>query len=300
MDELRERDPAAVEPEPITPEEEERPTALVIAQFFLIPLAIILACAGLFVLFGLLTGDEKDAADYLAEVQSGSADRRYQAAFELSKVLARDPTLAREPGFVPELTRVFQERRGQEPALRRYLALALGRVADPRSVDALIAGLADDDSQTRIYVIWALGAVGDARASPHLADLLRDPDPGVRKMAAYALGNLGDPAVAAPLRQALEDPAADVQWNAALSLGRLRDRAALPALHRMLDRGYLDRIEGVTPEQKEEAVVNAIQALRILADPESIGLIEALATGDPSIPVRAAAHAALAELRGER
>ena len=298
MDELQERDPAAMDPEPVLEEDGERPTFLIIAQFFLIPLLVISVSVGLFFMFGLMTGESQDPSEYLADVRSGSKARRYQAAYELSKLLSYDKEAAREPRFVRELGRIFAESGDAEPELRRYLALALGQLGDPRTLDALLTGLDDEDAQTRIYTIWAVGRVGDPRASGRLVKLLSDPDPGVRKTAAYALGSLGDPQVRSSLTKALDDPVVDVRWNAALSLGQLKDPASLPTLRRMLDREYLDGIKQLTPVQKGEAMVNSIRALAILGDPGSLELLDRLAAGDPNLKVRAAAFEAAKVLRG--
>jgi HEAT repeat protein len=298
MDELKERDPAAMEPEPVLEEEDERPTFLIIAQFFLIPLVVISVCVGLFFLFGMMTGESQDPSEYLAEVRSGSKARRYQAAYELSKLLSYNKELAQDPAFVRELARIFAESGDAEPELRRYLALALGQLGDPRTLDALLAGLDDEDAQARIYTIWAIGRVGDPRASVRLAALLSDPDAGVRKTAAFALGSLGDLEVRGPLVAALEDPVVDVRWNAALSLGQLKDPASLPTLRRKLDRGYLDGIPQLTAEQKGEAMVNAIRALAILGDPAELELLDRLGDDDPNLEVRSAALDAAKSLRG--
>ena len=104
---------------------------------------------------------------------------------------------------------------------------------------------------------------------------------------------LGDPSAPPSLEAVLEDEVVDVQWNAALSLGQMRDRAALPVLYRMLDRDYLDRVEGITPEQKQEAMVNAIRALVILEDRASADLLVRLSAEDPDLGVRSAALEAL-------
>jgi len=300
MDELKEREPAELEDEPIETEADEGSDWKVVLQFFVIPLVIIASAAGVFLLFGLLTEESRTASEYLAEVRTGSKTRRYQAAYELSKYLVykKEEALA-EPGFATELARVFSELEGQEPEVRRYLALALGHMADPRTVDALLGGVGDPDSETRIYSIWALGAVGDRQAVPGLVDILSDADPGVRKMAAHSLGNLGDPSAGPALQAALDDPAVDVAWNAALALGQLGDPAGRQILLRMVDRDYLDGVEGLTPTQKKEVLVNAIKVLAGLEGEGTEELIDRLAQNDPDLEVRSAAMTALKALRGE-
>jgi HEAT repeat protein len=298
VDELQEKDPVAVEPEPVVAaDEEDRPTFLVIAQFFLIPLVVISVAVGIFFLFGLMTGEPADPSQYLAEVRSGSKARRYQAAYELSKLLAYDKDAARDPAFVRELARLFSESAGAEPEMRRYLALALGQVADPATLDALVVGLDDPDAQTRIYTAWAVGAVGDARGAGPLILRLADADAGVRKTAAFALGGLRAAAAVEPLRGALDDEVIDVRWNAALALAQLGDAGALGVLRRMLDRSSLDGIEGITAEQKSEAMLNAIRGVALLGDVDSLDLLDRVAEADPVLEVRSAARTAASALR---
>lgn len=300
MDELKERDPAELEDEPIDAPADEGSDWKVVLQFFIIPLIIIASAAGVFLMFGLLTEESRTASEYLAEVRTGSKTRRYQAAYELSKYLVykKEEALA-EPGFATELARVFTELEGHEPKVRRYLALALGHMEDPLTVDALLGGLGDPDSETRIYCIWALGAVGDPRAVPGLTGILSDADPGVRKMAAHSLGNLGDPAASPALQAALDDPVVDVAWNAALALGQLGDPAGTQVLLRMLDREYLEGVEGITPLQQEEVMVNAIKVLAALKGEGAEELIDRLAQDDPDMKVRSAAMTAQMAWRGE-
>jgi HEAT repeat protein len=294
VDEIQERDPAEVGPEPIGPEEDERPTFLVVAQFFLIPLVVIAVCVGIFYLFGALTQESRSALDYLAEVRTGSKARRFQAAYELSKLLVYEKEAAREPGLATELARVFVDLEGgDEPEARRYLALALGHVADPRTVDALLSGLGDPDAETRIYTVWALGAVGDPRAVPPLVGRAADSDPAVRKMALYTLGSLGDERALPALRTALEDSVVDVRWNAALGLAQMGDPSGRVVLHRMLDHTSLDAIEKLQPQQKQEAMLNAIRALGLLGDVTSTDLLETLSRDDPDLEIRSEARKVL-------
>jgi HEAT repeat protein len=133
---------------------------------------------------------------------------------------------------------------------------------------------------------------------PPLVGLLADADRGVRKMACFSLGALRDPASGPALQELLADPVADVQWNAALALSQQGDLAALPVLRRMLQRDYLDRVEGMQPDQKEEAMVNAIRGLVLLRDAESTEPLTRLSADDPAMPVRAAALDAIATIGG--
>ncbi len=191
---------------------------------------------------------------------------------------------------------LFQEI--EDVSIRRYLALILGYTRDRESVPLLVEAVDSDDSEMRIYALWALGTIGDPRAGGPLLEAAAAADAGLRKTAAFALGELGDAAAAAPLRRLLEDPVADVRWNAALALARLGDAAAVPVLRRMLDRSLTDQVPEIRPEQQEEAMVSAIEALRALDGAASGSLFARLAKEDPSLKVRQAAIAAERALGG--
>src|SRR5213083_787216 len=104
-------------------------TPFLVLQFFIFPMAIVAVCVAVFVVFGLIASEAKSARDYLNEVRTGSANQRWQAAFELSKVLqARKDKALSDPRFIDEVGRTFDEAQRDDPRVRRYLALALGRI----------------------------------------------------------------------------------------------------------------------------------------------------------------------------
>jgi HEAT repeat protein len=284
---------------PAGAESPRQSTPFLVVQFFLFPLGIVAVCVAVFVIFGMIASEGRSAKDYLDEVRSGSANRRWQAAFELAKVLqaGRDPAL-KDPRFVDEMTRVFAQSSGDDPRVRRYLALALGRVGDRRILPALLAavdesapGGARPDPETHVYTIWALGAVRAPEAAPRLVELSGSQDAGVRKAAVHALGALpGDPARQA-LVAALSDRTDDVRWNAALALAQRRSADADRVLLEMLDRKALETLS-MTDEQREDTLVQAAAAAALVPTPELHAALERLRDQDPSLKVRDAARAA--------
>ena len=297
MMESTETPAAAPEAEPEAPPRQTTP--FLVLQFFIFPMAIVAVCVTVFVIFGLIASEGKGARAYLDEVRTGSANRRWQAAFELSKVLQarKDPSLA-EPGFADELVRVFSGAGADDPRVRRYLALALGRLGDKRAVPALVQaadprGDTPADPDTQVYAVWALGAIGDPEAIPILVKLAGSEDAGLRKAAAHALGSFPDEAARSALLTAVNDPVEDVRWNAAVALARRRDPAAAPVLLQMMDRRHLATIADLTPEQREEAILQAVPAAGVVPAPALRSALEGLRDSDPSMKVRAAARAAL-------
>jgi HEAT repeat protein len=296
--------PAQGAPEGETPAAEppvRQSTPFLVLQFFIFPLSIVAVCVTVFVVFGLIASEGKGPRQYLDEVRTGSANRRWQAAFELTKVLQahRDPAL-KDPRFVDEAVRTFQESASDDPRVRRYLALALGRLGDRRAVPALLQAAKDAspdgahaDPETQIYAVWALGAIGDPEALPGLVELSRSEDAGVRKTAVHALGSFPGESAHAVLVKALEDTVEDVRWNAAVALARRRDAAAAPVLLEMLDRAHLGAVPGMTEEQRVDTLLLAIEAAAVVPDPRLKDALARLREGDVSLKVREAARAAL-------
>jgi HEAT repeat protein len=274
--------------------EEPKPQALSLpVRLFLIPALIVVAVGVVLLLYRLLGGAEATPREILAEIESGSGHRRWQAAYELSRILTRDGSAAEDPALGPEMARLFANADGRDPRVRRYLALCLGRIGTPTAVPALIAALDDADGETRVYSAWALGAIGDTSAAAALAAHAADEDPGMRKMIAYSLGNLGgSPAARPALLRLLVDEVPDVRWNAALGLARLGDPAGREVLRQMVDRVYLGAIPDMTAVQRDEVVLNGVAGIALLGAESYATELTALAERDPNPNVRAAADRA--------
>src|SRR5688572_7830922 len=138
-------------------------------QFFLIPLLVVGATVLVYIGFRSLLSEDRSAEEYLTDIRTGGSNRRWPAAYELSRLMA-DPSFAKqdEATLAPELARAFADSKTDDPRVRQYLALTLGRLTPPLAADTrrlLIEALEDPDSQTRINALWALGATGDVGAA---------------------------------------------------------------------------------------------------------------------------------------
>jgi hypothetical protein len=302
-------DPDLAVHEPMRPPESPIAPSRRRSPLLLLALALPALAIVVYALFGLIANEGKSSADCLDEIRlrRGGA---WQAALELSRLLPFEDPSRRNARFVPQLLSLFEAARDDDPRLRRYLALALRELRDPRAAGPLLAALRDPDLLTRIYAAWALGAIGDPRAAEGLVPLLQDEEADLRKVAAFALGALRDwgaagARVAPALRGTLNDPVEDVAWNAALALARQGDAAGLPLLHRMLDRGYLAGVRRpdengiarrLTESQKEEAMLNALKSLALLRERGPLETVRSLRDADPSLKVRQAAAETLAAL----
>jgi hypothetical protein len=312
MEKLVERESAARTPLVAAP-------ALAV-QFFLIPLIVVGATVLAYLGFRSLLIDDRSPQDYLTEIRTGGANRQWPAAYDLSRLMS-DPAVRADRALAPALVRAFEDTRDGDPRVRRYLALAIGRLdppLPPEAVSALAASLDEpatpwqpdwfsrfngwteiDINEARITTIWALGSSGDPTVVPRLQLLMDSPDAGIRKMTVYALGALPGDAQLATLRDALGDDTPDVRWNAAIGLARHGNPEGVRVLRQMLDRPYVEQT--VKREVRLDAdvdpvadvIIGGLRALAALKDASLRASIEDLSRQDPSMKVRQAALEAL-------
>ena len=270
-------------------------------QFFLIPLAVVGMVTLVYGGFRMLLSSERTPQELLSDVRVGGRERRWPAAYELSRLLSNPETETQFPGLGTDIVQAFSQSDGDDPRVRRYLALAVGRLNNPpaAAVGELLASLEDPDTETRITVIWALASLGDSTTVNEIGQMYQSEDSGVRKMAVYALGILSPDGRDATLRTALEDSVADVQWNAAVALARHGNREGMMVIGRMLDRAYVERMVTRIPtsdaniDPVSEVIVSGLEAAAALRASELRSSIEALSESDVNLRVREVALKAL-------
>jgi HEAT repeat protein len=319
MDKLVERESATRNPLVAAP-------ALAV-QFFLIPLAVVAITVSVYVGFRSLLADNRGPKDYLAEIQNGGSDRRWPAAYELSRLMD-DPKVRADRSLGPALVGAFERAKEDDPRIRRYLALAIGRLDPPMSREAIAALGASLDEETRpagqdwisrftgwstsdigevrISAIWALGASGDAAVATRLQPLYASPDAGIRKMVVYSLGALPGDAQLTTLRTALQDEMPDVRWNAAVALSRHANHEGVPVLRQMLDRSYVEQTvkrevrQDVDQDPIADVMISGLRAAATLKDEQLRLTIERLSENDRSMKVRQSALETLKVLGAQR
>jgi HEAT repeat protein len=262
------------------------PAGRLLVQFFLIPAFVVGIAVFVFWLFGSLAVDRKTPADLLSDVRTGSRNQRWQAAFELTKKLPALTDPAEKAAFSAAAIQAFEGAGADDPRVRRYLTLVLGRIGDPKSVPLLEGALGDKDAETRLYALWALALVGDPKSAPKVRPLLESEDPGVRKTAAFAAGRMEDGDAIPQLRRLLSDAVLDVRWNAALALATLDDPSGKDVLLGMCDRAALRLTPGLSADQQEDALLNGLRGLVLLKDPNARSLGQRMVDADPSLRVR--------------
>ncbi len=200
--------------------------------------------------------------------------------------------------------------------VRSNAAWALGKIKDPRGVDALIVALKDADANVKNEAVSALASIGTPAIAPLIA-ALKDTDKTLRGYAARALISIGAPALA-PLIAALKDTDDNTREYASVALGEIKDpRAVEPLIAALKDTDAQVRvnaawasaqikdaraIEPLIAALKDEDLrvrENAAYGLEQINDPRAIEpLIAALK--DTEADVRTDVSGALADMKDPR
>ena len=251
--------------------------------------------------FRSLLADDRTAQDYVAEVRAGGTNRRWPAAYELSRLMA-DPKVRADRTLGPALVKAFEAAKDDDPRVRRYLALAIGRLDPPLPAEAVADLSRAQRSRQRGADQHDLGARIVRRPGsvvPKVQPLYESSDAGIRKMVVYALGALPGDAQLVTLRTALQDSAADVRWNAAVALARHGSHEGVGVLRQMLDRAYVEQAVTRDVRQDEDqdpvadVMISGLRAAAALKDETLKPSVTSLSQQDRSMKVRQAAIEAL-------
>jgi HEAT repeat protein len=169
--------------------------------------------------------------------------------------------------------------------LARHADLALGEIATPAAVAALVAALAAPPvpEEAKLGLLHAGRAAVEA-----LEGVVGHGTPSSAVLAAALLGEIGDRRATATLSDAIASPesGAVVVRVAIEALERLRDPSAVPALARAAESAPAD------------LRLQAFAALTALCDPRSVAVLEGgLADSDPRVRASAAQLAGLLDAR---
>ena len=266
---------------------------VIVHSFFVIPFLLAVLSVLFLTAVRILTMEKRTAYDYLKDVKVGGLPKRWQSAFELSRILANPEVLPREERFSRELIDAFTAAKEDDERVKQYLSLAMARTGRPEFVPILIQALADKKDENVHAFIYALGILKDVRAVSVLLKYLDDADSRIRLAAVMALGNIGAPETREKLRGMLNDAEPNVRWDAAIALAKMKDTAAKEPLLTMLDRAYLAQFPEVDSQEQAKILIVTIQAAAPFKDPDLIKEFEKLSQNDKNMNVRQAAFDAI-------
>ena len=267
---------------------------VVIHSFFVVPFIIAIFAVIIFLVIRLMTTEPNSARDYLEDVKIGGTTKRWQGAFELSKLLLNPKMIPKDEMFVNEMISTFEySSNDRDKRIRQYLAIAMGATKDERYSSTLINAIESTDIGVVQACAFALGNIGDTKAIEPLKKILSDSDPQVRLHGVIALGKIGGQSSIDPLRKMLTDIEPNIRWDAAIGLAKQKDSSGRSILLDLLDRKYLNSFPNVDEKEKVQVILVTISVSHFVQNQELKLKLERLMNEDLNLKIREAARIAL-------
>ena len=255
--------------------------------FFLIPLLITIFGVMFFFMFKVLTYETSSPDEYLTDIQIGSATKRWQSAFELSKLLSHPELVPNDAGFRNKMISIYRNSIHDDPMVRTYMALAMGQTGQQEYGSVLIDGLNDKDNGSRLAAIQALGILRYTSAVKGIQKFVAEKYSNAERLAAaIALGNIGDKSTIPILKKLLDDEEPNLRWDAAIALAKLEDSSGNDVIVNLLDRSYFDHFNEVNSDEEDQAILIAIQISSQFPSKSFVKNLLTLATFDKNMQIR--------------
>ena len=274
--------------------EKESTLQVVVHSFFVVPLIIAVFAVIIYLFIRLMTSEPNSARDYLEDVKIGGTTKRWQGAFELSKLLSNPKMVPKDEMFVNEMISTFKYSSNDRDArIQQYLAIAMGATKDERYTKTLIEAMNDSDEGVVQACAFALGNIGKYDAIDPLKGLLDNPEPQIRLHAVIALGKIGSLSTAPDLRKMLSDPEPNVRWDASIALAKQKDSSGRSILIDLLDRKYLNSFPNIDEKEKVQVILVAISVSHFIQNQELKTVLSNIRDNDDNLKIREAARIAL-------
>jgi|TARA_B100001250_G_scaffold96976_1_gene81234 HEAT repeat protein len=243
-----------------------------------------------FLLFRFITFETDDASELLNQVKIGSATKRWQSAYELSKVLNNPETIPQEMTFKNQMISAYDHSINDDPLVRAYLAIAMGATGDKFYGNELIKGLKDDARESRLAAIQAVGMVRSEEAVMDLIHIVKKSDYQDERLAAtMSLGFIGDDRSIPMLNELLEDDEPNIRWDAAIALAKMGETSSVPIVENLMDRDYLMTFAELDYKEINKVIMTAIKTSSLIQDDRFEPRLIDLARSDENLTIRDAA-----------
>ena len=206
-----------------------------------------------------------------------------QIGGQVATAMATQNVVAADPKTIEALIAALAD---SDPDVRETVVMTLGRMRDQRIVPALLPLLKDSNADVREHAVFALTRSGDPRAVAAVMTMIDDASPDVRQQAVHLLGQSRNREAVPSLLKALKDSSADVRQQAVFGLGHLRDASAVEPL--------LDALKDSSADVRQQAAF----ALGQIRDPKALPALTA-ALRDAVADVRQQAAFAIGQIAGQ-
>jgi HEAT repeat protein len=271
---------------PIPNEPEKSIFKILFHSFVIIPFLVAASLVFIYSLFSLLTYEDATPYDYLNDIKIGGATKRWQSAFELSKVLYISDEISKDDRFISEMINIFKQSKHDDNRVRQYLALAMGRTGNSRYIDPLLSEIENENTENIPAIIRALGLLKSGKAVQKLKLFLDHEDENIRLQTVIAFGNIADPTVIEDLKKSLYDSQPNIRWDAAISLAKIGDDSGREIILKLIEGKFFINFPEVDIRERDQARIIAIRAGILLNDPIINSKIQELADEENNINIR--------------
>mgnify|MGYP001174490513 FL=1 len=272
-------------------EEKKSVFQVIIHSFFVVPFIIAIFGVLIFLMVRVLTLEPRTAHDYLEDVKIGGSTKRWQGAFELSKILANPKSIPKDDRFVNDLISTYKYSENErDNRIQIYLALAMGRTRDIRYSDILEKSLNSEDEQILSAAIFSLGLIGSQNSMEKLLNFYDHSSARVRHQLSVALGSYNNDQSRKILYKLLNDIEPNVRWDAAISLAKQNDNKGRRIILDLMDRKYLDSFPNIDPIEQSQAMMTAIAVSKKILDDEIKEVLVDLMENDINMKIRQSAR----------
>ena len=272
------------------PETKQGIFGVIVHSFFVVPFLLAVLGVLFFSAVRILTMEKHSVYDYLKDVQTGGATKRWQAAFELSRILSNKDAVPHEDKFVDGMIAAYEASKHDDDRVRQYLIMAMARTGNQKFVEPLLKDLPEEKDENLYAIISGLGILKNSLAVPALLKYLDDENARMRLATVIALGNIGDPQAIDFLKRMLIDSEPNVTWDAAIALAKMNDKSGKGIILKLLDRNYLSSYPNLNTSQQTHVVMVAIEATESWNDPDIKGVLQKLFESDKNMNIRSLSY----------
>jgi HEAT repeat protein len=267
-----------------------------VLRLFGIPAVVTIVAIGVYFLFGMIAHERQSVQGYLEKIQSAKGNRKWQAAFDLSRFIDGKDSEAMSLSDQYKLFEVYKNTTN-EPKLEKFLVISLGKLKTDKALPLIIERMGSEkEVEVLIYSIWAISQYQRPETLDPISNHLKHEDSEVRKMAVYSAGYLMEILEDSGINKKpyldkftglLSDEDISVRLNSAVALVRNGDRRADELLGSILTWPIKDeQFSVMEPGELEKAQFSALQAVGKNSAENFKNQIEVLAKSSNSMSVR--------------
>tara|TARA_A100001037_G_scaffold79230_1_gene71186 strand:- start:709 stop:1554 length:846 start_codon:yes stop_codon:yes gene_type:complete len=275
-------------------ESEKSTIRVIVHSFFVVPFLIAAFGVLIFFIWSLLTYESKSIEEYIIDIKVGGATKRWQSAYELSRLLNDKDQYPISDRVANEMLSAYEYALlDPNTQVRQYLIRAMGQTKDLRFLETIKSAIDQDNENVIADAVYALSFYNEYSNVNIISKLIFNSSSLVRNRVAVALGEMPKTSGTFALKDLLNDTEPNVRWNAAISLAKHGDSSGKNEILNLLDRDYLNKFESIDRYEKEQVLMIAVKISPLLNDKDIDKAVLLISQKDDNLKLRDEAMKAL-------